>query len=96
MAKALKLEENLYINMDSVIEFFVDEKSLRITTNAHPELAFYQIAQEDSDAYGEIWVPVNELHRIKRELGEYMGVKLHVEKENDEDASIITDSEVIN
>ncbi len=95
MSKALKLEQNLYINMDNVVEFFVEEQSLRLTTNAHPELAFYQIAQEGSDAYGEILVPVNELHRIKRQLGDYMGVKLHIEKD-DENTSNITESETIN
>ncbi|EIU6761737.1 hypothetical protein L5179_004620 [Vibrio parahaemolyticus] len=81
MVKALKIEENLYINMDTIVEFYVEKDALRITTNAHPELAYYQIAQQGSKAYGEIFVPVNELHRIKRELGHFMGVELHVDKE---------------
>ncbi|WP_162048260.1 hypothetical protein [Vibrio taketomensis] len=81
--------------MDTVVEFLVDEKSLRLTTNAHPELAFYQIAQEGSDEYGEIFVPVNELHRIKRELGSFMGVELHAEKGNEESASESTEAEVV-
>lgn len=94
MTKALKIIENLYVNMDTVVEFLVDDNSLRLTTNAHPELAFYQIAQEGSDAYGEIFVPVNELHRIKRELGSFMGVELHTEKDNEDSSSESTETEV--
>ncbi|WP_281189114.1 hypothetical protein [Vibrio harveyi] len=91
MVKALKLEENLYINMDTIVEFFVEENSLRITTNAHPELAYYKIVQEGDRAYDDICVPVNELHRIKRELGDYMGVELHGKKESDEQLLDITE-----
>ncbi len=70
MAKALKIIENLYVNMDTVVEFLVDDNSLRLTTNAHPELAFYQIALEGSDAYSEIFVPVNQLKEVSIHDGE--------------------------
>ncbi len=95
LVKALKITENLYVNMDTIVEFYVEEKSLRLTTNADPELAFYHIAQEGSDAYGEIFVPVNELHRIKRELGSFMGVDFYIEKDNEESDSESTETETV-
>lgn len=76
MARALKITENRYINMDSIVEFVAEKDSLNITTNAHPEFATYNIILGPACVEYEVTVPVNELHRIKRELGKFMGVEL--------------------
>ncbi|KWT98979.1 hypothetical protein APQ14_19205 [Vibrio toranzoniae] len=79
--KALKLENNYYINMDTVTEFSIEGQWLSITTTAHPEIGRYVVALQGSQdaSYARFTVPINELHRIKRELGEYMGVDLNSE-----------------
>lgn len=75
MARALKITKNRYINMDTIVEFVAEKDSLNITTNAHPEFAMYNIILEPESEEYEVSVPVNELHRIKRELGKFMGVE---------------------
>ncbi len=77
MKKGLRIQGNFYINMDHIIEWSFDKDSLRISTVlCDGDYAYIIVADsiKDEDQRCSHKVTVNELHRIKREIAEYMGV----------------------
>lgn len=85
MSKCTKIFDNLYLNLKQIVTFeVVSEEQLIIVTNAHPETAaniFVITVSNEADVSlgkateGFVYVEIQELHRIKREISKYLGIK---------------------
>ena len=75
MKKSLKLVDNHFLNMDSIIEWKYDKESVTISTSLTTEDNGIYLATEESQ-YGvyryQLIVPVQEIKRVIREISEYM------------------------
>ena len=75
MKKALKIEDNYYFNMDSIVTLSIQEDYIQMGTT-NPEI-YLDIATGRSDSLFRPniqVVSIQEFHRIQRELEEYMGI----------------------
>ena len=84
VAKALRIpsDKNVqqYINMDTILNFTVDADDKRLDIEVMGDYGYIITTDYNADHFSDrsVWtVPINEFHRIKRELGEFMGVNLH-------------------
>jgi hypothetical protein len=85
MSKCTKIFDNLYLNLKQIVTFeVVADEQLKIITSAHPETnESIMLITFSSDAdtvlgratEGFIYVKLQELHRIKREISKFMGIK---------------------
>lgn len=71
--KALKIESGRYLNMDHVVTFELAHDAIKITSTIQAFSAVY-IGIEGRTDYADYFVSVQEFHRIKRELCDYMGI----------------------
>ena len=86
MKKGLKIIDGLFLNMDHIVTFEITTEELIIGLNA---VAMYipdflhisfkegvSMGKEDRDfeVTGIVYVEIQHLHRIKRELSDYLGV----------------------
>ncbi|MGL6261663.1 hypothetical protein [Vibrio sp. WXL210] len=82
MAKAIRIKDHLFVNMDNIVHFVIDDERVNIFTNVHPDvgMGYFLITSsplpEDKYDMNLLVVPVNELHRIKRELAKFMQVEV--------------------
>jgi len=75
MKKGLMLVEGSYLNMDSIVEWWFSNDSIHITTSTEgPPTLVFTDSSENQIGATDYKVKVNEFHRIKREISEYMGV----------------------
>ena len=76
MEKGLKITESHYLNMDNIIEWWIcSDGSVEIlTVSADCERVTISSDLIEGNDRRTFKVSVNELHRIKREIGEYMGI----------------------
>ena len=70
MAKSIKLVDGLYINLDQVSHFFLNDVDITFIT-ASQETFRVSCKQKNNLFDGET-VSIQEFHRIKRELCKYM------------------------
>jgi len=84
MSKYTKIFEGFYLNLKQIVTFEItSNEQIIINTNAHFESASSQICinlTEDTKELGSasegiIYVELQELHRIKREISTYLGIK---------------------
>jgi len=75
MPKALRLGENDYLVMDHIVEWWFSDNDITIVTTSADERP-RRIISDTMEHPGchSHKVTVNEFHRIKREINEYMGV----------------------
>jgi hypothetical protein len=73
VAKALKIESGHYLNMDHVVKFLLASDSIEIILSIDT-FPIFHIGIEGKTGYAECFVSVEEFHRIKRELCDYMGI----------------------
>ena len=75
MKKGLMLVEGNYLNMDSIVEWWFDKDSIHImTTLAEAPLTVVIADSSENQIRANYIVKINEFHRIKREISEYMGI----------------------
>jgi len=76
MKKGLKIAEGQYLNMAQIVEWWTDRDGIlnivTVSNEDHPMI----IVPDSSTPSGRYTnkVPVSELHRIKREINEYMEI----------------------
>jgi len=84
MSKCIQIFEGFHLNLKQIVTFdVIANEQIIINTNAHFESASSQICitlTEDpkelgSASEGIIYVELQELHRIKREISTYFGIK---------------------
>ena len=85
MSKCTKIFENLYLNLKQIVTFEViaDDQLHIITSAPHDSEASDMLITFSPDldiklgkpTAGFIYVELQELHRIKREISKYMGIK---------------------
>ncbi|KIP77490.1 MULTISPECIES: hypothetical protein [Vibrio] len=73
MAKALKIESGRYLNMDQVVTFELSHDSIKVTSTVE-SFAHVYIGIDGKTEYADCFVSVQDFHRIKRELCDYMGI----------------------
>lgn len=73
MRKALNLSGNLYLNMDNIVSWEIGNDSITITNNADAQSNLFYITTKPNSS-SDIVTTREEVHRIKRELEDYMGV----------------------
>ncbi len=75
MKKSLKLAENHFLNMDSIIEWRYGENSITIITSLSTEDNGIRISTKET-RHGIYWhdivTSIQEVKRIIREISEYM------------------------
>jgi len=75
LKQGLKVTEDQYLNMDQIVEWMFSDNGIYIYFNPRTEIGIC-ITTDATSAIG--WdcrvVAINEFHRIKREMSEYMGV----------------------
>lgn len=85
MSKYTKIFDNLYLNLKQIVTFeVIADEQIKIVTSAHPETNVSEMLitfSPDLDTVlgrateGFIYVELQELHRIKREISKFMGIK---------------------
>ncbi|ELI0633628.1 hypothetical protein Q8344_001235 [Vibrio harveyi] len=73
MAKALKIESGRYLNMDHVVTFSLANDFIEITA-AIETFTSIHIGIEGKTDYADYFVSIQDFHRIKRDLCDYMGI----------------------
>jgi hypothetical protein len=73
MAKALKIESGRYLNMDHVVTFSLANEIIEITSIIQSFTSIH-IGMKGKADCADYFVSVQEFHRIKRELCDYMGI----------------------
>ena len=75
MKKGLEVTKDSYLNMDQIVEWDFTEKAIYIYFNPRNEEGMRITTGSNGGGGGDCRdVPINEFHRIKRELNEYMGL----------------------
>jgi len=84
MRKCTKIIENFYLNLNQIVTFeVISDVQLIIITNADSQFSSGELLitlSEDPNELGKateglIYVELQELHRIKREISKYLGIK---------------------
>jgi len=85
MSKCTRIFDNLYLNLKQIVTFeVISDDQLHIVTSApHETIASDMLItfSPDTDTVlgkataGFIYVELQELHRIKREISKYLGIK---------------------
>ncbi|ABU72846.1 hypothetical protein [Vibrio campbellii] len=73
MAKALKIESGRYLNMDHVVTFSLANGTIEVTSTIQAFTSIH-IGIKGKTDYADYFVSIQEFHRIKRELCDYMGI----------------------
>ncbi|EOD9419928.1 hypothetical protein ACXZ7L_06380 [Vibrio campbellii] len=73
MAKALKIESGRYLNMDHVVTFSLANETIEVTSTIQAFTSI-RIGIKGKTDYADYFVSIQEFHRIKRELCDYMGI----------------------
>ncbi|MEJ6123598.1 hypothetical protein MT390_17290 [Vibrio sp. 2-Bac 85] len=86
MRKGLKIIDGLYLNMANIVTFEVASEELIVGLNAAavyiPDFLHISFNEEEPlgkedlgfEVTGIVYVEINHLHRIKREISNYLGV----------------------
>jgi len=95
MSKSTKITEGFYLNLKQIVTFeVISDEQIIIITNANFESASSQLIitiskkpDEQSRATdGVIYVKLQELHRIKRDVSNYLGIKEPKLKQDEDSA----------
>ncbi len=73
MAKALKIESGRYFNMDHVVTFSLANETIEVTSTIQAFTPIH-IGIKGKTDYADYFVSIQDFHRIKRELCDYMGI----------------------
>jgi|GEM_PF-2609545 len=73
MRKALNISDNLYLNMDNIVSWQIGDGYITITSNADAQSNLFYITTTPNSS-SDIVTSKEDIHRIKRELEDYMGV----------------------
>lgn len=71
MAKSIKIANELYINLDQVFHFFVNDVDITIITGNQET---FRVSCKQGNFFDGETVSIQEFYRIKRELCEYMEI----------------------
>lgn len=76
MKKGLKITESHYLHMEQIVEWWIRSDGTLIIETASTDSGTITIVPDSSEPLGSYTdkVSVSELHRIKREINEYMEI----------------------
>jgi hypothetical protein len=85
MKKSTKISDGFYLNLKQIVTFeVVGEDQLVIATNAHPDTLSSKLViahSLEADAVlgrseeGIVYVEIEELQRIKKDISKFLGIK---------------------
>jgi hypothetical protein len=79
MKKGLYIKDNIFLNLENVITWQINDDSINFTIVGPEMFDTISVFVEGKDAPEHTpkpyyYVPPNELHRMKREINLYMGI----------------------